>query len=126
MERVGVEQAIIAARKYVDSQDDVRTYLARCVLDLAEEIQTDKKDEKIKRMEWGKGRLADQGCDVEPGPDKWSLKVYFQNGKRFNFWPYSGWFSELGGQGKGRGIANLFRCAEGQRQKTQGGMEVPE
>jgi len=99
-------------------------YPRRCADCQKEKAQ--KKDEKIERVEWAKVRLAGEGCDIEPGPDKWSLKVYFRNGKRFHFWPYSGWFAELKGQGKGRGIANLVRCANGLKQRNRFGIEVPE
>lgn len=79
-----------------------------------------KTTEKLERVKWAEGRLASEECDVEPGPDQWSLKVYFHSGKTFYFWPFSGWFSELKGPSKGRGIANLLRASRGEPLKGKG------
>ncbi len=50
-----------------------------------------------------KAELEKMGCKVLPGPDAESYSVW-AHGKKFNFWPYKGWFA---GPTKGRGFRNL-------------------
>ncbi len=82
-----------------------------------------KKAAKLESVEVAKASLAAKFCDVEPGPDDWSLDVITPEGRRFYFWPYSGWFSELKGQGQGRGMANMLRCSKGEKQKNKFGKD---
>lgn len=77
-------------------------------------------DEKLNRVIWARKRLKSEKCDIEPGPDKWSLKVFFHSGRTFYFWPFSGWFSQLKGDASGRGIANLLRASKGEALKGIG------
>jgi hypothetical protein len=52
--------------------------------------------------------LLKLGCTVTPGPDGFrSFSVVFPSGRRFNFWPYSGWFA---GKTQGRGFENLVKA----------------
>jgi len=60
------------------------------------------------RMSSTEIELRSRGCTVKPGPDGFrSFTVTFPNGKRFNFWPYSGWFA---GKPSGRGFENLLKA----------------
>jgi len=53
-------------------------------------------------------KLRSLGCSVKPGPDGFrSFTVVFPNGRRFNFWPYSGWFA---GKTQGRGFRYLIEA----------------
>jgi hypothetical protein len=59
------------------------------------------------RMESTKAALLRLGCTVEPGPDGFrSYRVSFPTGKRFVFFPYSGWWQ---GKTRGRGFADLVK-----------------
>lgn len=60
---------------------------------------------ELPRMNSTRHELVRRGCKVSPGPDHKSFTVVFPNGKRFNFWPYSGWFA---GKTQGRGFASLL------------------
>jgi len=67
------------------------------------------------RMNSTRHQLMRLGCRVSQGPDRKSFTVVFPNGKRFNFWPYSGWFA---GKPSGRGFNELLKaggCSPGQR-----------
>lgn len=60
------------------------------------------------RMDSTKAALLKLGCKVEPGPDGFrSYRVTFQSGKRFVFWPYSGWWQ---GKTQGRGFLHLVEA----------------
>lgn len=60
-----------------------------------------------RRMRFAIEELTPLGCRVEGGPDRWSLRVMFPNGRRFHFWPYTGYFN---GAATGRGIRNLIKA----------------
>jgi hypothetical protein len=57
------------------------------------------------RMAYARERLIAVGCTVEDGPDGASLDVE-KAGKRWRFWPYTGWFNGPGGNK--RGISHLL------------------
>ncbi|MCE5264311.1 MAG: hypothetical protein LLG97_12355 [Deltaproteobacteria bacterium] len=60
------------------------------------------------RIQYSRAELEATGARIEPGPDEHSIRVTFPNGRRFNFWPYSGWFA---GPTSGRGFGKLLRAA---------------
>lgn len=65
------------------------------------------------RMKTTSAALIKLGCKVSPGPDGFkSFTVIFPSGKRFHFWPYSGWFA---GKPSGRGFAEMLKA---------GGLEI--
>jgi len=74
---------------------------------------------KVKRVEWATEKLEAKGWDIEPGPDKTAIKICSPTGRWFNFWPYSGWFTEKGSGVQGRGFANLLRVEAGEKQRSK-------
>jgi hypothetical protein len=58
------------------------------------------------RMEYAENKLLELGWKVGSGPDDKSFTVISPAGKRFNFWPFTGWFA---GKTRGRGLKNLIK-----------------
>lgn len=61
------------------------------------------------RIYYAKIKLLNLGWEVKAGPDETSLTVISPTGKRFNFWPYKGYFA---GPTQGRGLRNLIKAGE--------------
>jgi hypothetical protein len=59
------------------------------------------------RMYYAELKLLKFGWEVKAGPDETSLTVISPAGKRFNFWPYKGYFA---GPVQGRGLSNLIKA----------------
>ena len=62
------------------------------------------------RMDYTRARLLQINWHVEERTDGHSLALLAPSGKRFNFWPYSGWFQRVGASGYGRGFRNLLHA----------------
>jgi hypothetical protein len=54
-------------------------------------------------------KLLNLGWEVKSGPDETSFTVISPAGKRFNFWPYKGYFA---GSVQGRGLRNLIKAGK--------------
>jgi hypothetical protein len=72
-----------------------------------EEQQERRRQQEPGRMEYAKAELLKAGWQVYNGPDHTSLTVQSPSGKRFNFWPYKGYFA---GPVQGRGLKKLIKA----------------
>jgi hypothetical protein len=71
------------------------------------ELQRERRRQKEPgRMEHAKTELLKAGWQVDDGPDHSSFTVQSPSGKRFNFWPYNGYFA---GPSQGRGLKELLK-----------------
>jgi hypothetical protein len=61
------------------------------------------------RMYHAETKLLNLGWEVKAGPDETSFTVISPAGKRFNFWPYKGYFA---GPVQGRGLRNLIKAGK--------------
>lgn len=70
-------------------------------------LKRQEKEEKL--MLLVEEKLISRGWDVSSGPDSKSFMVYSPKGRKYNYWPYSGYFA---GKTQGRGFANLLTAGE--------------
>jgi hypothetical protein len=77
------------------------------IFDAMTEARKQKKaQQERERMTYARDRLVALYWAVLPSPDSSSFSVESPTGKRFNFWPYTGYFA---GPVRGRGLSNLIR-----------------
>ena len=77
---------------------------------LGKEEQRERREQtEPQRMEYVENKLLELGWKVGSGPDDKSFAVTSPTGKRFNFWPYKGYFA---GPVQGRGLSNLIKAGK--------------